>query len=268
MFPTILLIFVLCLYLCKKYFTFVLFYFLSLSLSLSPILQSLSMYSTCNSPLSYYLEVLPLPRPSSIFFLFLYSSLSLPYPSLYIQYSISLSPPSYLTHQPDLQSSSFLLSLSLFLSLSLSLSLCLSQLTSEGLQSHYTQHFFDTANYTLQEKNGNETVKRVKALLGDYFVRKERAARVSDIAIHCDPWRGMNPEGHSFLEMHWQLSFKKVIWIFLRLLIWNSLISNIKKEGGTFWCCVLNSNTNSNFIDFNPNRYDHSQFCLYMVLKI
>ncbi|XP_071499643.1 voltage-dependent calcium channel subunit alpha-2/delta-3-like [Diadema antillarum] len=51
------------------------------------------------------------------------------------------------------------------------------QLTSDGLQSHHTQHFFDTANYTYQIKDGNDTVKRVKALLGDYFVKKERSAR-------------------------------------------------------------------------------------------
>ncbi|XP_063967969.1 voltage-dependent calcium channel subunit alpha-2/delta-3-like [Lytechinus pictus] len=76
-------------------------------------------------------------------------------------------------------------------------------LTSEGLQSHHTQHFFDTANYTLQEKNGNETVKRVKDLLGEYFVRKERTARkiVQKVVDLYDSFMNSTNENFNFTKL-------------------------------------------------------------------
>ena len=48
----------------------------------------------------------------------------------------------------------------------------------EGLKSRELQKFYDSASYTVENKDGFKTVDRVEATLGDYFVKKERAARV------------------------------------------------------------------------------------------
>ncbi|KAK2155924.1 hypothetical protein LSH36_227g06072 [Paralvinella palmiformis] len=51
------------------------------------------------------------------------------------------------------------------------------QLASEGIKREYTQSLFDTANYTYQEKDGDEIVRQVKESLGDYFSKKKHAAQ-------------------------------------------------------------------------------------------
>ena len=51
----------------------------------------------------------------------------------------------------------------------------------EGLKSRELQKFYDSASYTVENKDGFKTVDRVESALGGYFVKKERAARVSFI---------------------------------------------------------------------------------------
>ena len=52
----------------------------------------------------------------------------------------------------------------------------------EGLKSRELQKLYDSANYTVEKKDGFKTVDRVESALGDYFIKKERAARVSDLS--------------------------------------------------------------------------------------
>ena len=54
------------------------------------------------------------------------------------------------------------------------------QVASEGIKRDFTQHLFDTASYTYDEKNGVELVQQVKKKLGEYFSIKEQAAKVME----------------------------------------------------------------------------------------
>ncbi|XP_033124937.1 voltage-dependent calcium channel subunit alpha-2/delta-1-like [Anneissia japonica] len=58
------------------------------------------------------------------------------------------------------------------------------QVTSDGLQTQWTQKFYDLANYTIDIKNGSKTIEKVQGILGDYFTKKEEAAKriVKEIA--------------------------------------------------------------------------------------
>ena len=53
------------------------------------------------------------------------------------------------------------------------------KLAEEGLKTRELQKLYDNANYTVEEKSGFDTVNSVKSRLGNYFVKKENAARVS-----------------------------------------------------------------------------------------
>ena len=55
---------------------------------------------------------------------------------------------------------------------------CCLQLASEGIKKDFTQTLFDTANYSLENKNGTSLVNLVKLSLGDYFSKKKAAAQV------------------------------------------------------------------------------------------
>ena len=52
------------------------------------------------------------------------------------------------------------------------------KLAEEGLKTHELQKLYDSANYTVEEKSGSDTIKSVKSRLGNYFVKKETTARV------------------------------------------------------------------------------------------
>ena len=60
------------------------------------------------------------------------------------------------------------------------------KLAEDGLKTHELQEFYDGANYTVEEKNGSDTLNSVKSRLGDYFVKKETTARVG----LCLSWHG------------------------------------------------------------------------------
>lgn len=51
------------------------------------------------------------------------------------------------------------------------------KLAEEGLKTRELQKLYDNANYTVEEKSGFDTVNSVKSRLGNYFVKKENAAR-------------------------------------------------------------------------------------------
>lgn len=55
------------------------------------------------------------------------------------------------------------------------------QLASEGIKKDFTQSLFDSANYTLEVKNGTELVRKMKEELEDYFSSKKQAAQVKKI---------------------------------------------------------------------------------------
>lgn len=55
------------------------------------------------------------------------------------------------------------------------------QLSEEGLKTQELQKHYDEAIYRVESKKGSETVNSVKARLGNYFVKKEEAARVRNI---------------------------------------------------------------------------------------
>ena len=52
------------------------------------------------------------------------------------------------------------------------------QLASEGIKREFTQSLFDAANYTYEDKDGDELVRDVRESLGDYFSSKKNAAQV------------------------------------------------------------------------------------------
>lgn len=52
------------------------------------------------------------------------------------------------------------------------------KLAEEGLKTRELQKLYDGANYTVEEKSGFDTLNSVKSRLGNYFVKKENAARV------------------------------------------------------------------------------------------
>ncbi|KAJ7333682.1 hypothetical protein OS493_015764 [Desmophyllum pertusum] len=51
------------------------------------------------------------------------------------------------------------------------------KLAEEGLKTRELQKLYDGANYTVEEKNGFDTINSVKSRLGNYFVKKESTAR-------------------------------------------------------------------------------------------
>lgn len=51
------------------------------------------------------------------------------------------------------------------------------KLAEEGLKTSELQKLYDAANYTVEEKNGFDTIRSVKSRLGNYFVKKEKIAR-------------------------------------------------------------------------------------------
>jgi len=53
------------------------------------------------------------------------------------------------------------------------------KLAEEGLKTQELQKHYDEAIYRVEDKKGSATVNSVKSRLGNYFVKKERAARVS-----------------------------------------------------------------------------------------
>ena len=55
------------------------------------------------------------------------------------------------------------------------------KLAEEGLKTRELQKLYDSANYTVEEKSGFDTINSVKSRLGNYFVKKENTARVSQI---------------------------------------------------------------------------------------
>lgn len=57
------------------------------------------------------------------------------------------------------------------------------KLSEEGLKTQELQRHYDEAIYRVESKKGSETVNSVKARLGNYFVKKEEAARVSKSLI-------------------------------------------------------------------------------------
>lgn len=57
------------------------------------------------------------------------------------------------------------------------------KLAEEGLKAKELQEYYDSAVYTVENKKGSETVSSVKSRLGNYFVKKEQAARVSNFYI-------------------------------------------------------------------------------------
>ncbi|XP_070555607.1 voltage-dependent calcium channel subunit alpha-2/delta-2-like [Ptychodera flava] len=66
------------------------------------------------------------------------------------------------------------------------------QLASDGLKTSHMQSFYDQANYTMEKKDGTETVQRVKNSLKNYFSKKEQAARrIADAVVqfHDDNYR-------------------------------------------------------------------------------
>ena len=52
------------------------------------------------------------------------------------------------------------------------------KLAEEGLKTRELQKLYDSANYTVEEKSGFDTINSVKSRLGNYFVKKENTARV------------------------------------------------------------------------------------------
>lgn len=60
------------------------------------------------------------------------------------------------------------------------------KLAEDGLKTHELQELYDGANYTVEEKNGSDTLNSVKSRLGDYFVKKETTAKVG----LCLSWHG------------------------------------------------------------------------------
>jgi hypothetical protein len=58
------------------------------------------------------------------------------------------------------------------------------KLAEEGLKAKELQQYYDNAVYTVEDKKGSETVSSVKSRLGNYFVKKEQAARVSILRIY------------------------------------------------------------------------------------
>lgn len=57
------------------------------------------------------------------------------------------------------------------------------KLAEEGLKTQELQKHYDEAIYRVEDKKGSATVNSVKARLGNYFVKKEQAARVSIIIL-------------------------------------------------------------------------------------
>ena len=55
------------------------------------------------------------------------------------------------------------------------------KLAEEGLKTRELQKLYDSANYTVEEKSGFDTINSVKSRLGNYFVKKENTARVGCI---------------------------------------------------------------------------------------
>ena len=53
------------------------------------------------------------------------------------------------------------------------------QLANDGLKTANMQHFYDTAKYNTEERDGDTAVRAVKAKLQDYFMIKEEAAKVN-----------------------------------------------------------------------------------------
>jgi len=51
------------------------------------------------------------------------------------------------------------------------------KLAEEGLKTRELQKLYDSANYTVEEKSGFDTINSVKSRLGNYFVKKENTAR-------------------------------------------------------------------------------------------
>lgn len=54
------------------------------------------------------------------------------------------------------------------------------KLAEEGLKTHELQKLYDSANYTVEQKSGFDTINSVKSRLGNYFVKKETTARVRE----------------------------------------------------------------------------------------
>jgi len=54
------------------------------------------------------------------------------------------------------------------------------KLAEEGLKAQELQKLYDSANYTVEEKSGFDTINSVKSRLGNYFVKKETTARVRE----------------------------------------------------------------------------------------
>ena len=57
------------------------------------------------------------------------------------------------------------------------------KLAEEGLKTRELQKLYDSANYTVEEKSGFDTINSVKSRLGNYFVKKENTARVRCISF-------------------------------------------------------------------------------------
>ena len=57
------------------------------------------------------------------------------------------------------------------------------KLAEEGLKTRELQKLYDSANYTVEEKSGFDTINSVKSRLGNYFVKKENTARVGCISF-------------------------------------------------------------------------------------
>ena len=57
------------------------------------------------------------------------------------------------------------------------------KLAEEGLKTRELQKLYDSANYTVEEKSGFDTINSVKSRLGNYFVKKENTARVRCISL-------------------------------------------------------------------------------------
>ena len=45
------------------------------------------------------------------------------------------------------------------------------------------QHFYDVANYKIEQRDGNEAIDFVRNKLGEYFKTKEKAAQVNDVTF-------------------------------------------------------------------------------------
>lgn len=54
------------------------------------------------------------------------------------------------------------------------------ELAKEGLRTKELQMLYDESTYVEEQRSGLATVEAVKEKLGDYFSKKEQAAKVSD----------------------------------------------------------------------------------------